>query len=96
MRICPTGLAAAAFCLGLPLAAQAAAAWAEQLSGEAEVKLGCDVAYVTHVVERMVDGKEMVMAKVHCMDQRAFDAVRFDKSEPFEFKECTSREKKSC
>jgi len=72
------------------------AEWQEQVSAEAEAKLDCDVAYLSHVVERTVDGKSLVMVKVHCMDQRSFDAVRYDRMEPFKFEECTTREKKSC
>jgi len=74
----------------------ARAEWQDQVSAEAEAELGCDVAYLSHIVERSIDGKPLVMVKVHCMDQRSFDAVRYDKMEPFKFEECTTREKKSC
>ena len=38
----------------------------------------------------------MVIAKVHCVDQRTFDAIRMRSADAFEFKECTLREKQSC
>ena len=70
--------------------------WQSVLSANIEFEHGCEVAYLSHVVEREVDGDLMVMAKVHCVDQRAFDAIRMRSADAFEFKECTQREKQSC
>ncbi len=96
MRFRQTGLTLAVLLTVSLGASPASAAWQEQVAAEAESGLGCDVAYLSHIVERNVEGKPLVMVKVHCMDQRSFDAVRHDRMEPFEFKECTTREKKSC
>ena len=70
--------------------------WQTVLSADIEFEHGCEVAYLSHVVEREVDGDLMVMAKVHCVDQRAFDAIRMRSADAFEYKECTHREKQSC
>ena len=78
------------------LAADAHADWQQDLAADIDFEHSCEVAFLSHVVERDVEGKMMVMAKVHCTDQRTFDAVRSGRLEPFEFKECTVREKQSC
>lgn len=70
--------------------------WEEDLSAQIEFAHDCEVAFLSHVVEREVDGKQLVLAKVHCLDQRAFDAIRRNRLESFEFKECTDREKQTC
>ena len=86
---------AAALGLWLPVA-NAHADWQQDLAADIDFEHSCEVAFLSHVVEREVEGKLMVMAKVHCTDQRTFDAVRTGRLEPFEFKECTVREKQSC
>jgi hypothetical protein len=70
--------------------------WQRVLSADIEFEHGCEVAYLSQVVEREVDGDLMVVAKVHCVDQRTFDAIRMRSADAFEFKECTLREKQSC
>lgn len=80
---------------GGPGAAQQAG-WEQQATAEARGKLGCEVSYISHVVERQVQGETVVMAKIHCEDKRSFDAVRDKASDPFTFKECTPREQTSC
>ncbi len=70
--------------------------WQRVLSADIEFEHGCEVAYLSQVVEREVEGDLMVTAKVHCVDQRTFDAIRMRSADAFEFKECTLREKQSC
>lgn len=70
--------------------------WESQVAGDALRKLGCEVSYISHVVERELPGGTYVMAKVHCEDKRSFDAIRENDTAPFTFKECTPREQKSC
>lgn len=70
--------------------------WQRVLSADIEFEHGCEVAYLSQVVEREVEGDLMVIAKVHCVDQRTFDAIRMRSADAFEFKECTLREKQSC
>jgi hypothetical protein len=62
--------------------------WEGDLAMEIDLAEHCRVAFLSHVVERAVDGKKLVMAKVHCEDQRVFDALRPDEFEAFRFNEC--------
>lgn len=70
--------------------------WLDELSADIEIMHGCEVAYLSHVVEREAEEGLMVMAKVHCVDQRTFDAFRLRTADVFEYKECTLREKQTC
>ena len=72
----------------LPWTAVAQGGWEAQLSEEIRLVENCDVAFIGQVVEREVDGRKVVMAKVTCMDKRTFDAFRDDEFAPFAFKEC--------
>lgn len=74
---------------GLP-PQMALADWPQDLAAEIEVVEGCRVAFLSNVVEREVDGRQVVMAKVHCEDQRLFDAWRNDPLDAFRFEECTA------
>lgn len=74
----------------------AQATWQEELSYEIDLVYDCEVAFLSHVVERGVGDKQMILAKVHCTDSRAFDAQRLDPYEPFIFTECEDRAKSSC
>lgn len=76
--------------------AMAQSGWEQELAIEIELAQKCKVAYLSHVVERTVDGKQLVMAKVHCEDQRVFDALRPDAYEPFQFNECEADKVKAC
>ncbi|MFO1069770.1 MAG: hypothetical protein U1E14_14720 [Geminicoccaceae bacterium] len=86
MRAWP--LAAATLVALHPLAAAAQGGWEAQLSAEILEAEHCDVAFIGEVVEREVDGRKVVMAKVTCTDRRSFDAFRDDEFVPFAFKEC--------
>lgn len=86
--------------LGVGLAAMpvalAQAGWEQELALEIQLSQNCKLAYLSHVVERTVDGKRLVMAKAHCEDQRVFDAMRPDEFEPFQFNECEADAVKAC
>ncbi len=62
--------------------------WQDDLSAEAELTLGCTVAYLSQTIDGDVHGIPLVMAKVHCVDRRVFDASRGQSSLPFDFKPC--------
>ena len=89
-------LVGAGIASGAPAAQPEAPEWQEDMSAAIEFQHDCEVAFISHVVERPVEGDLIVMAKVHCVDQRSFDAVRMTRAADFEFKECTLREKQSC
>lgn len=69
-------------------AGAAHAGWQEDLAVELRVAKNCTVAYLSQVVERSVDGRQVIFAKAHCEDGRVFDASRTDPVLPFDFKEC--------
>ena len=69
-------------------AGAACAGWQEDLALEIRVAKACNVVYLSQVVERLVDGRQVIFAKAHCEDGRVFDATRTDVLAPFEFKEC--------
>ncbi|MDF1586698.1 hypothetical protein [Marinimicrococcus flavescens] len=68
---------------------QAAADWPEELAAEILMVEDCVVAFLSNVEEREIDGRQTVMAKVHCEDQRVFDAWREDPLLAFQFNDCT-------
>jgi hypothetical protein len=70
--------------------------WEADLAVEIDLAVGCKLAYLSHIVERQVDGKQLVMAKAHCEDQRVFDAMRPDAFEAFRFNECEADTTKAC
>lgn len=70
--------------------------WQEDLAAEIELTRNCDVAFLSHIVERTIDGRQVVMAKAHCADKRVFDAMRPDVGEPFRFSECQPDATQGC
>ncbi len=69
-------------------ASQALADWREDLEEQMKEEHECKVAFYSNVVERRVDEQQVVIARVHCMDRRSFDAMRSDEFELFDIKEC--------
>ena len=63
-------------------------AWQQTLMNLMASEHGCQVAYFTGVVERTIDGRQVLIARAHCEDGRAFDASRDDKSAPFVVRAC--------
>ena len=94
MKTGPNLLAVALSCVASLAVAQGT--WQDDLSYEIALVYDCEVAFLSHVVEREVSDKQVVMAKVHCTDQRSFDAQRLDPLEPFHFSPCEHREKTTC
>ena len=71
------------------LARPAWAGWEEDLAAQLRWDHDCKVRFYSGVVERLVDGNLMVIAKAHCEDGRLFDAIQHDELEEFEIHECT-------
>ncbi len=69
-------------------AAFAQASWEEDLAAEIELMEDCTVSFLSQIVERQIDGRSLVMAKVHCEDGRTFDATRDDSFAAFTFRAC--------
>lgn len=83
--------------LGLPSAAQADREdWAPALARQILEDHQCVVAFLSQVVERQVDGREMVIAKAHCEDDRAFDVYRLGRLTRFDITECERPNQETC
>jgi hypothetical protein len=83
-------------CLTLSLLATAAlatpalAGWEEELAEQIEHEHDCKVAFLSRIIERTVEGHKVVRAKVHCDDERSFEAFRPEESDRFRFTETTN------
>ena len=74
----------------------AQAAWQDELRQQILSDHACEVSFLSQVVDRTVDGRRIIMAKVHCEDRRTFDAYRGDSRERFEIKACEKPEAEAC
>lgn len=79
-----------------PAHAQWETEWEQELTFEIEAEHACDVAFLSHVLERQVNGVQVIIAKAHCMDQRSYDAQRLHPLDAFTFTECEAQEQESC
>jgi len=73
-----------------------AADWHDELARQIAHDEGCEVAFVSQVIERDVNGKRLIMAKVHCEDKRSFDALRVSDDFAVEFKACEVPNAETC
>ena len=71
--------------LSLMAGSAAAEDWERELSAQVLQEHECEVAFLSQVMERNVNGERIILAKVHCIDKRTFDAVRTRDIEFFEF-----------
>ena len=76
--------------------AQGRPVWQDDLARDIMASKRCEVDFLSHVIERRIDGQPILMAKVHCRDQRAFDATRRGERAAFEYRECEKRDEASC
>ncbi|MGD1879305.1 MAG: hypothetical protein ACFB13_17600 [Kiloniellaceae bacterium] len=86
-------LALATVVAPLPASAQE---WQEQLSEQVLREYDCEVAFLSQVAERVVNGEQVVLAKVHCLDKRTFDAYRDSAFAPFEIHPCEDPNNRVC
>ena len=77
----------------LPAVAQE---WQVQLTDQMLRDYDCEVAFFSQVGERMVNGDQVVLAKVHCVDKRTFDAYRDSAFEAFEIHPCENPDNRVC
>jgi len=71
----------------LPLA-PAHADWQDDLRHQLRDEYNCDIAYLTRLEVRKVEGHEIVFVRAHCTDARSFDASRHSEDERFRIKAC--------
>ncbi len=70
--------------------------WGPLLTDQMMVEYDCEVAFFSQVAEREVNGEVIVIAKVHCIDQRSFDAYRPGSFALFEIHPCEIPENRVC
>lgn len=76
----------------LPLvAAMASTDWQADLYVQIQREHNCEPGFLSAVEVKQVEGREVVFARVHCHDGRAFDAMRNDPARPFRISECNVR-----
>jgi hypothetical protein len=90
MRSMSVTLIAAAMVVVTPHTADAD--WKEDLAAQLRWDHECVVDFYSGVIERMIDGQTLIIAKAHCDDGRLFDATQRDEFEDFEVTECTPTE----
>ena len=66
------------------LPAPALADWQDDLAAQLRWDHDCLVQYYSGVIERMIDGQLVVIAKAHCEDGRTFDATQRNELEDLE------------
>jgi len=84
--------------LASSLAASPASAqeWQPELTDQMLRDHDCEVAFLSQVAERNVNGDLIVLAKVHCVDKRTFDAYRNSAFGPFEIHPCENPNNRVC
>jgi hypothetical protein len=70
----------------------ARANWEDDLAAQLRWDHNCVVEFYSGVIERLVEGNLVVIAKAHCEDGRTFDAIQNNELEEFEIDECTPTE----
>ncbi len=95
MLLAVVALAAALAVPVAPLHAQDSG-WERELTEQVLREYDCQVAFFSQVAERLVNGEQVVLAKVHCQDKRTFDAYRDSAFEPFEIHPCENPENRVC
>lgn len=71
--------------------------WQAKLSRQLAAEEGCVVAFYSQISIVQQNGREIVAARAHCEDQRAFDATRIAPAEVFDLRECaTSGDERTC
>ena len=70
--------------------------WAPALTAQILDQHQCVVAFLSQVVEREVDSIEIIIAKAHCEDGRAFDIYREGILRAFEITECEVPDQETC
>jgi len=70
------------------LAGTAHADWQSDLRRQLQDEYNCEIAFLSRLEVRNVDGREVVFVRANCTDKRAFDARRDDPDKPFKIEAC--------
>ena len=68
--------------------APAYADWQDDLRHQLRDEYNCDIAYLTRLEVRKVEGREIVFVRAHCTDARSFDASPQSDNDRFRIKAC--------
>jgi len=64
--------------------------WQQQLTTQLKKEQNCDVIGVSSVKMRVINGKQSVAARAHCLDKRSFDVTRDEPGQPYKIVECST------
>ena len=64
--------------------------WQEQLTTQLKKEQNCDVIGLSSVKMRVINGKESIAARAHCLDKRSFDVTRDEPGQPYKIRECST------
>ena len=70
--------------------------WRQQLVDQLAEDEGCVVSFFSQVSVVRQDGREIIAARAHCDDQRAFDVSRTSPETAFELQACETSEERTC
>jgi len=73
-------------------ASRSAEDWRDQLALQLQQEHGCEVVLFSRVTERSIGDRHVVSARVHCADQRRYDAKRERPLERFQIRRCENAE----
>jgi hypothetical protein len=72
----------------LILAPHAHADWQSDLQRQLKEEQNCEIAYLSRLEVRTVEGHQVVFVRAHCNDKRSFDASRQSETQKFVIKAC--------
>ena len=64
--------------------------WQQQLTIQLKKEQNCDVIGLSSVKMRIVNGKQSIAARAHCLDKRSFDVTRDEPGRPYKIVECST------
>jgi hypothetical protein len=71
-----------------PALAQDRPLWQVELEEQLRIDHECVLNYLTNVVEKQVAEQQVILARAHCKDGRAFDVNRSDEFADFDVRAC--------
>ncbi|WP_119169100.1 hypothetical protein [Algihabitans albus] len=93
------GVLLSALVLTLPMGGSSAADgedWRQQLVDQLAEEEGCVVSFFSQVSVVRQDGREIIAARAHCDDRRAFDVTRISPATAFDLQACDTSEERTC
>lgn len=85
---CALGLSLICALAAGPVSAQQEELWVQLLRQQLSDEKNCELNFTTNEKRYELGGQQMVEARAHCLDKRAFDARWLPDAERFEVREC--------